>query len=342
MTCVLVTGGAGYIGSQTAKALALGGFLPVVLDDLSTGHRTSVRWGPLVKGDVGNGELVRQVIRTHRVKAVIHFAASAYVGESVLEPRKYFRNNVANTLALLDSMIDTGVHNFVFSSTCATYGVPDALPVREDNPQRPSSPYGDSKLFVERALEAYGRAYGLRWSALRYFNAAGADPNGELGEDHDPETHLIPLAFDAAFGKRPNIDVYGTDYPTPDGTAIRDFVHVADLATAHVQALRYLLDGGESVALNLGSGFGHSVSEVIAEIKKVTLRPIPVRESPRRHGDAPALVADPRRAETILGWRPQFSDLEYIVRSAWNWHSRTVSRHIEMFVPQTSFALASD
>lgn len=342
MTRVLVTGGAGYIGSQTVKTLAATGFQPVVLDNLSTGHRWAVRWGPLVEGNVGDGDLVRWAIREYAVEAVVHFAASAYVGESVWEPRKYFQNNVANALALLDAMMDSGVHHLVFSSTCATYGVPDVLPVAEDTPQRPASPYGDSKFFVERVLEAYGRAYGLRWAALRYFNAAGADPDGELGEDHDPETHLIPLAIDAASGRRADFAVYGTDYPTPDGTAIRDFVHVADLAAGHVSALRYLLDHGDSVALNLGTGRGYSVSDVIATVEKVTRRRVPVRESTRRPGDPPALIADPRRAEAVLGWRPRHSDLEFIVRTAWNWHTSAALRRIEATVPESSLALASD
>ncbi len=266
MMRVLVTGGAGYIGSHTAKALARDGFEPVVLDNLVTGHRSAVRWGPFVRGDVGDRGLVRRVIRDHRVEAVVHFAACAYVGESIQDPRKYFRNNVANTLALLDAMLDAGVDQIVFSSTCATYGVPDELPIGEDHPQRPVNPYGDSKLFVERMLGAYGVAYGLRSVALRYFNAAGADPEGELGENHDPETHLIPLVIEAALGRRPWVDVLGTDYPTPDGTAVRDFVHVTDLAEAHVRALGHLLGGGESVALNLGTGAGHSVREVIGTV----------------------------------------------------------------------------
>jgi UDP-arabinose 4-epimerase len=342
MTRVLVTGGAGYIGSQTAKALAAAGFQPVVLDDLSTGHRRAVRWGPLVSGDAGDRDLVRCVIREYAVAGVIHFAASAYVGESVWEPRKYFQNNVANTLGLLDVMMDTGVQHVVFSSTCATYGVPESLPVGEDARQQPASPYGDSKLFVERALEAYGRAYGLRWAALRYFNAAGADPEGELGEDHDPETHLVPLAIDAALGRRPGVDVFGADYPTPDGTAIRDFVHVADLAEAHVRALRYLLGGGASVALNLGTGRGHSVAEVIATVTRLAGRQVPIRESSRRPGDAPALVADPRRAEAVLGWQPRYSDLEYIVRTALTWHASASFRNAHVVVPEPALALASD
>lgn len=322
---VLVTGGAGFIGSHTAKALAHAGLEPVVIDDLSNGHRAAARWGPFVHGDVGNRDLLRQVMTEHRVEGVIHFAAHAYVGESVYEPRMYFQNNVANTLALLDAMMDAGVERIVFSSTCATYGLPESLPIGEDHPQRPINPYGDSKLFIERVLHAYGHAYGLRWITLRYFNAAGADPDGELGEDHDPETHLIPLVIHAALGQRPWFDVFGTNYQTPDGTAIRDFVHVTDLADAHVRALRHLRDGGDSVALNLGTGAGHSVRDVIATVERVGRRSVPVREAPRRRGDPPALVADARRAQSVLGWQPRYADLEVIVRTAWDWQSNVLA-----------------
>jgi len=318
---VLVTGGAGYIGSHTAKALAHAGWEPVVLDDLSMGHRGAARWGPFVQGNVGNRDLLRKVLVEHRVEGVIHFAAHAFVRESVSEPRKYFRNNVVNTLALLDAMIDAGVERIVFSSTCASYGQPQSLPIAEDHPQRPINPYGESKLFIERVLHAYGQAYGLRWVALRYFNAAGADPDGELGEAHDPETHLIPLVIAAALGQRLQIDICGTDYQTPDGTAIRDYIHVMDLADAHVRALRYLRDGRDSVALNLGTGAGHSVREVIATVEHVGRRSVPVREAPRRCGDPPALVADARRAQTVLGWHPRYADLDAIVRTAWDWHA---------------------
>jgi UDP-arabinose 4-epimerase len=266
---VLVTGGAGFIGSHTCKALACAGLEPVVLDDLSMGHRGAVRWGPFIHGNVGNRSLLRQMMAEHRIEGVIHFAAHAYVGESVSEPRKYFHNNVANTLALLDAMMDVGVQRIVFSSTCATYGLPESLPIGEDHPQRPVNPYGESKLFVEKILQAYGHAYGLRWITLRYFNAAGADPDGELGEVHEPETHLIPLVIHAALGQRPWIDVFGTDYKTSDGTAIRDFIHVTDLADAHARALRHLRNGGESLALNLGTGTGYSVREVIATVERV-------------------------------------------------------------------------
>lgn len=318
---VLVTGGAGYIGSHTAKALARAGFLPVVLDNLSTGHRWAVRWGALVEADLGDRAAVRAALEGYGVRAVIHFAAWAYVGESMRDPAGYFRNNVVHSLELLDAMRDAGVDVIVFSSSCATYGLPEVLPIPEDHPQRPVSPYGESKLVVERALQWYGQAYGLRWLALRYFNAAGADPEGELGEVHDPETHLIPRAILAALGQAGPLQVYGTDYPTPDGTAIRDYVHVADLAEAHVLGLRYLLDGGESTALNLGTGCGHSVREVVAAVERVGGRPVPLREAPRRPGDPPALVADARRARQVLGWQPRYSDLDAIVETAWRWHA---------------------
>ncbi|MCE3277234.1 MAG: UDP-glucose 4-epimerase GalE [Propionibacteriaceae bacterium] len=316
---VLVTGGAGYIGSQTAKALASDGIEPVVLDNLTTGHPWAVRWGPFVSGDVGDLDLLRRILCEYRVEGVIHCAASAYVGESVLEPRKYFHNNVANTLVLLDAMLEAGVGQIVFSSTCATYGIPDDLPIDENHPQRPVNPYGDSKHFVERVLRAYGDAYGLGWVALRYFNAAGADPDGELGEEHESESHLIPLVIEAALSERQHVDVFGTDYPTADGTAVRDYIHVADLADAHVRALSYLRHGGSGLALNLGTGRGYSVREVVATVERVGGRPVPVREAPRRPGDPPALVADPTRAAQVLNWRPQHANLESIVRSAWAW-----------------------
>src|SRR5215213_296064 len=322
---VLVTGGAGFIGSHTCKALACAGWEPVVLDDLSMGHRGAVRWGPFIHGNVGNRGLLRQVMAEHHIEGVIHFAAHAYVGESVSEPRKYFHNNVANTLALLDAMMDVGVERIVFSSTCATYGLPESLPIGEDHPQRPVNPYGESKLFVERILQAYGHAYGLRWINLRYFNAAGADPEGELGEDHDPETHLIPLVIHAAFGQRPWIDVFGTDYKTSDGTAIRDFIHVTDLADAHVRALRHLRNGGESLALNLGTGTGYSVREVIATVERVGRCSVPVREAPPRPGDPPVLVADARRAQSVLAWQPRYADLDVIVGTAWDWHATALA-----------------
>ena len=318
---VLVTGGAGYIGSHTAKALARAGHEPLVLDNMSSGHRWAVKWGRLLEWDLSDTELLPQFIEKEKVEAVLHFAASLLVGESVQQPRKYFWNNIVNTLRLLDAMLEAGVKRIVFSSSAAVYGTPQTVPIPEDHPKLPTNPYGETKLAMERALQWYGNAYGLKWIALRYFNAAGADPDGELGENHDPETHLIPLAIKAALGQRPPVDVYGTDYPTPDGTAIRDYIHVSDLADAHVRALDYLTAGGESRALNLGTGRGYSVREVIDTVGKIS--PVPFRDAPRRAGDPPALVADAGHAATVLDWKPQRSGLEAITQDAWNWHSKT-------------------
>lgn len=317
---VLVTGGAGYIGSHTCKALAAAGYSPVALDNLVHGHRWAVRWGPLEQADLADRDALEQVLRRHDIGAVVHFAAFAYVGESMADPGKYFRNNVANTLNLLEAMRATNVGRIVFSSTCATYGVPDTVPIAEDHPQRPVNPYGEAKLFIERALHWHGVAHGLRWMALRYFNAAGADPDGEIGEDHDPETHLIPLAIETALGRRRELQVMGTDYPTRDGTAIRDYIHVTDLADAHVRALRHLEANGASCALNLGTGRGYSVREVIAMVERVGGRPVNARNAPRRAGDPPALVAAPGRARELLGWEPRWSTLETIVQTAYRWH----------------------
>jgi UDP-glucose-4-epimerase GalE len=263
--------------------------------------------------------LIREVIKSYKVQAVVHFAASAYVGESMQRPRQYFRNNVTYTLRLLDAMMDMRVNHIVFSSSCATYGIPASVPIREEQIQTPINPYGESKRMVERILACYGEAYGLRWTALRYFNAAGADPDGELGEDHSPETHLIPLAIQAALGEKPSLEIYGTDYPTPDRTAIRDYTHVMDLAEAHVAALRYMLNSHENAAINLGVGSGHSVRQVVAAVERVSGRRVPVREVQRRAGDPPELVADPAKARELLGWKPQHSSLESIVETAWNW-----------------------
>ena len=318
---VLVTGGAGYIGSQTAKALALAGHETVVLDDLSTGHRAAVKWGPFVEGNLGDKELLEKIFKDYQIEAVLHFAASLLVGESMVNPHKYFWNNVVNTLVLLDAMKARGVKHIVFSSSAATYGNPEKVPIPEDHPTRPVSPYGESKLCMERAIQWYCVAYGLRGVALRYFNAAGADLEGELGEGHDPETHLIPLVIQAALGQRPAVEIYGTDYPTPDGTAIRDFIHVADLADAHVKALDYLVAGGESTQLNLGTGQGHSVREVVAGVGKLCNGRVPAHDAPRREGDPAVLVADPGKAQKLLGWRPRCSDLDTIIQSAWKWHS---------------------
>lgn len=319
-THVLVTGGAGYIGSHAAKALAQAGYVPVTYDNLVYGHREAVRWGPFVEGDLASKPLLIETMRRYEVAAVMHFAAYAYVGESMTNPRLYFHNNVGNTLNLLDAMLETGVRRIVFSSTCATYGVPDKVPMDESTPQRPINPYGETKLMMERALYWYGQAYGIASVSLRYFNAAGADPDGETGEAHDPETHLIPLVLDAALGRRPEVQVFGTDYETRDGTAIRDYIHVTDLADVHVKAIQYLERGGATTQLNLGTGEGHTVSEVIAAVERVTGRKVPRREVGRRAGDPPSLVADARRAGEVLGWRPRMSDLETIVRTAWEWH----------------------
>jgi len=318
---VLVTGGAGYIGSQTAKALAQSGHEVVVLDNLSTGHREAVKWGPFIEGDLCDKELLATVFKERQIDAVLHFPASLLVGESVKDPQKYFRNNVVNTIRLLDVMKSCGVKHIVFSSSAAVYGNPEKVPVSEDHSKAPVNPYGDSKLCMERAIHWYGAAYGLRGVALRYFNAAGADLDGELGERHDPESHLIPLVVEAALGQRPEVEIYGTDYPTPDGTAIRDYIHVVDLADAHVRALEYLAGGGESTELNLGTGEGHSVREVVAGVGKLCGGRVPAKDAPRRAGDPAVLVADPARARELLDWHPQYSDLDAIIQSAWQWHS---------------------
>jgi len=319
---ILVTGGAGYVGSHACKALARAGYRPVTYDNLIYGHREAVRWGPLVQADLADAERVVDTLKRFQVSAVLHFAAFAYVGESVQQPGLYFRNNVSNSLTLLEAMRGCAVRHIVFSSTCATYGIPERVPIPESAAQRPVNPYGESKLMVERMLHWYGGAHGFTHAVLRYFNAAGADPEGEIGEDHDPETHLIPLILQAALGERSHIDVLGTDYPTPDGTAVRDYIHVQDLAEAHVKALDLLLKGGLSITVNLGTGTGHSVREVIAAAERVTGRRIPRREAPRRAGDPPVLVADPARAADLLGWKTGLSDLDTILKTAWAWHSR--------------------
>ena len=321
MSRILVTGGAGYIGSHTAKALARAGHEPVVYDNLSTGHAWAVQWGPLVIGDLCDRDLLAKTMVDFQVESVIHFAASAYVGESVLQPRLYYRNNICNTMNLLEVMLETGVNDIVFSSSCATYGEPRSIPIAEHHPQEPLSPYGESKHFVELMLRSYERAYNLKWVSLRYFNAAGADPDGEIGEVHDPETHLIPLAFQAASGQLDALEIFGTDYANPDGTAIRDYIHVSDLAAAHVTAADYLRTGNESVAINLGNGAGYSVREVVASFEEITCLSVPVVQAPRRPGDAPALVANADRARSVLGWTPSYPDLGDIVSSAWKWFS---------------------
>lgn len=313
---VLVTGGAGFIGSHTCKRLAQQGFVPVVYDNLSTGHRANVRWGPLVEGDLEDTERLATAVRTFLPECVIHFAASAYVGESVEDPGKYYRNNVAGSIALLGACRATGLARIVFSSSCATYGVPQRLPITEDTEQFPINPYGRTKLMIELMLGDYARAYDFRSVALRYFNAAGADPDGQLTERHDPETHLIPRALMAAAGGIERLDIFGDDYATPDGTCIRDYIHVTDLADAHVAAVNYLNDGGEVLRANLGSGHGTSIREVLEAIDRVTGRQVPVQMLPRRPGDPPVLYADTSRARQQLGFRPAFSDIETIIRTA--------------------------
>jgi len=321
LSTILIVGGAGFIGSHTAKLVAAAGHKPVVFDNLSSGHRWALRWGVFEEGDLADRDAIDCVLARHAVDAVIDFAAHIEVGESVRNPRKYFRNNLVNTLNLLDAMVDKGVGQIVFSSTAAVYGDPLTVPIPEDHRLLPLNPYGESKLFVERTLRWYGEAYGLRWSVLRYFNAAGADPGGEIGEDHAPESHLIPLAIKAALGQRGELQVFGTDYPTPDGTAVRDYIHVVDLAQAHLLALDHLAAGKPSFAANVGTGAGHSVREVITTVERVSGRAVPRREVGRRPGDAPSLVADARLAQQLLNFQPRYPDLSTIVEHAWKWHA---------------------
>jgi UDP-glucose 4-epimerase len=321
---VLVTGGAGYVGSHTCLRLAEAGFEPVVYDNLSNGHEAFVQWGPFERGDVRDKARLDEAFAKHRPRAVLHFAALIEVGESVKDPGRFFDNNVSGAVTLIEAARRAGVDAFVFSSTCATYGEPVRTPMDETHPQAPINPYGRTKLMIEQALADYDRYAGFRSVALRYFNAAGADPEGRIGERHHPETHAIPLAIEAAMGKRQGFTLFGTDYDTRDGTAVRDYIHVLDLADAHVLALKRLLGGGKSDVFNLGTGTGTTVRELIAMIRQVSGRPFEVAEAPRRPGDSPALVADNRKAREVLGWTPKL-DLEAIVRDAWAWHSREAS-----------------
>lgn len=316
---VLVTGGAGYVGSHACKALAMAGHEPVVYDNLINGHREAVQWGPLEEGDIADRQRLDAVLVRYRPNTVMHFAAFAYVGESVSQPAKYYRNNVVGTLTLLEAMLEHGIGSMVFSSTCATYGTPDSSPIDEDSPQHPINPYGASKLMVERLLQDFSQAHGLRYATLRYFNAAGADPDGQIGEVHEPETHLIPLVLQAALGLRPEIQIFGDDYPTPDGTCIRDYVHVADLADGHVLALDYLAGGGRSLECNLGTGQGHSVRTVVDAARRITGLGIPESIVARRPGDPPVLVARISRANSVLGWQPRHPTLDQIIAHAWSW-----------------------
>ncbi|MFN3648212.1 MAG: UDP-glucose 4-epimerase GalE [Armatimonadota bacterium] len=316
---ILVTGGAGYIGSHYVLYERARGSEVVVLDNMVYGHPEAVLDAPLVVGELGDRATLDRVFTEYQVDAVVHFAAFAYVGESVTKPEKYYHNNVVATLGLLDAMRDHGIRHFIFSSSCATYGNPQYVPMDEQHPQDPINPYGESKFICEKIMKAYDRAHGLRFAALRYFNAAGCDPEGRIGESHDPETHLIPLILQAAQGKRDAITVFGTDYDTPDGTCIRDYIHVLDLAQAHSLALERLRGGGESGFFNLGTETGHSVREVIRVCEEVSGRPVPVQEGPRREGDPPRLVASAAKAREVLGWRPQYLDLRETIATAWKW-----------------------
>ncbi|MFQ5480959.1 MAG: UDP-glucose 4-epimerase GalE [Thermodesulfobacteriota bacterium] len=323
---ILVTGGAGYIGSHTCKALKNKGFDVVVFDNLTYGHRDLVRWGIFEEGDLLERAALDAVFKRHSPAAVLHFAAYAYVGESVTDPAKYYRNNVLGSYNLAEAARTHGVKNFIFSSTCAVYGVPASVPITEDLALNPINPYGNTKLVIEKLLEDYGQAYDIRSVRLRYFNAAGADPEGEAGEDHDPETHLIPLVLDAAAGVREAITIYGDNYDTPDGTCVRDYIHVTDLAGAHVRALEYLLKGGATAAINLGNSCGHSVQEVIKAARKVTGRDFKVITGPRRAGDPPSLVGSNKMAGEVLGWSPDRSDIKTIIKDAWSWHQKRFSK----------------
>jgi len=318
---ILVTGGAGYIGSHACKALAQAGYRPVAYDNLVYGHPEAVRWGPLAVGDTADRAALDAAFAEYAPVAVMHFAAYAYVGESVVDPAKYYSNNVGGSLSLLEAMRAAGCGAMVFSSTCATYGEPASMPIREDHAQLPVNPYGRTKLVIEQAMADYGRAYGLRSAALRYFNACGADPDGEVGERHDPETHLIPRALMAAAGQIPRLDLFGEDYATPDGTCVRDYVHVTDLARAHVLALTHLLDRGGDLRLNLGTGRGTSVREIISAVERVSERRVPVAVTPRRAGDPPMLYADPSEAERVLGFRARFTEIDEIMETAWRFHT---------------------
>lgn len=319
-TAVLVAGGAGYIGAHVCKALALAGYVPVTLDNLSAGHREFVRWGPLVHAAVSDTQAVRHTVAQHNIEAVIDLAGSIEVAESVADPLKYYANNVSAKVAFLESLRGSRVRAFVFSSTAAVYGEPVAVPVHESHPLQPRNPYGWSKLAFEQLLRDVHAAGGPCWIALRYFNAAGASDGGEIGEWHEPETHLIPRACMAALGQMPTLDIFGNDYPTPDGTAIRDYIHVCDLASAHVQAVRALLGGGPSAAYNLGNGVGISIGDVLAAFRRLGLA-VPHQFKPRRPGDPARLVADASAARQHLGWTPQWTDIETIVRSAYRWHA---------------------
>ncbi len=328
----MVTGGAGYIGSHTCKILKSLGYNPIVIDNLSTGNKWAVKWGPLIAGDISDSDLIKSTVKKYNISALIHFAAHAYVGESINNPQKYFQNNVVGSIKLLDAIMDAGVNNVVFSSSCAIYGIPNQLPISEKHPHHPINPYGESKLFIERVLQWYGNLNKFNWVALRYFNAAGADPKSEIGEWHVPETHLIPRLLDVALNRNNVIEIYGDDYDTPDGTCIRDYIHVEDLAQAHIFALEYLLKSGNSCSFNLGTGKGYSVRQVLDIVNKVTGTDIPFKMKPRRIGDPPVLISDPTSIMNTIGWEAKYSSLEVQIDHAWKWYNRANDKILSGFL----------
>jgi len=321
-SAILVIGGAGYIGSHVNKLLNQLNFPTVIFDNLSYGHRSFVRWGNFVQGDLADRDQIRYCFTQFPIGAVMHFGSFTYVGESVTDPAKYYRNNVINTLNLLDVMREFGVKSIIYSSTCAIYGVPQSIPMTEDHPMIPVNPYGWTKLMIEQVLNDYDRAYGIKHINLRYFNAAGADPDADIGEHHDPENHLIPLVLDVAAGRKPDVKIFGTDYETEDGTCIRDYIHVTDLADAHILALDYLRQKGQSDSFNLGNGTGFSVRDVIRTVEKVTGRSIACIETDRRDGDPPVLISSTKKARERLNWQPKITELENIIQTAWRWHQK--------------------
>lgn len=319
---ILILGGAGYIGSHVNKELTKKGYDTLVFDNLVNGHKEFIKWGDFIQGDLENIEELRLVFKKYSIKAVMHFAGFAYIGESVVDPQKYYLNNLKNTINLLQVMLEYNVKNIIFSSSCATYGNPLKIPIEENHPQNPINPYGQTKLMIEKILKDYSISYGLKYVSLRYFNAAGADVDCEIGEWHEPETHLIPIALDAAIGKREGVTIFGTDYDTKDGTCIRDYIHVTDLADAHVLALEYLMAGGESEIFNLGNGSGFSVKEVIEKVMKITGYNIKITPEKRRVGDPAVLIGSSKKACDILLWTPKYNNIEYIIETAWGWHKR--------------------
>lgn len=320
MENILVIGGAGYIGSYVCKYLVKNGYRPIILDNLISGHRQAVKWGPFIKGSMGDLKLLKRIFEKYQVAGVMHFAAFCYVGESVREPAKYYQNNVADNVTLLQAIVENNISNFIFSSSCVIYGEPIEVPINEQHPQNPINPYGRTKLIVEQIMEDFKIAYGLKYISLRYFNAAGAEPNGQLGEDHKPETHLIPLVLQTALGRQEAIYIFGDDYPTRDGTCIRDYIHIDDLAQAHLLALERLLNGLSGETYNLGNGDGYSVKEVIEVARSVTGKPIPSKIVKRRLGDPAVLISSSQKAIKELGWKPQFPELHTIIDTAWKWH----------------------